>query len=118
MKQYFEAIKSALTPCTGDFLAGRTRQQVYNEMYPRDAFGEKVVSKDRVDAVIDARIEEFKQHKGEYRFLYRLNDPANTAGTTISIMKIWESEIDTLEGTVEFEGYSDSPSKMPIFRKK
>lgn len=132
IKQYFSHQLAETKPHTGDYLRGRTREDVVDSImsFEHGTHGEDTPSSEaeaqfrrsRIDHHVRAAIEEYKKRAGDRELYFMVENVKMTdAGSTaisVEIRKVWESELANF-GLEQYEYVrgGDSKDNMPRFRK-
>lgn len=104
-------------PCTGDYLCGRTREEMIeafrnNDIFPafRDNY---MFPETNLETYVDSRIALWKHHIGErmvFAIIPRSDD--TQSNINLEVVRVWESEIDEFCKNHQFQRMSES---IPIF---
>jgi hypothetical protein len=90
-------------PCNGDYLNGKSLSEAKNEFMKRyrPLIGDS--SKIDVDTVIQQKIQEWKEHKGQrLLFMFVEQSYQDTNNINLNMQKVWEGDLDELASKYSF----------------
>ena len=116
MNNMRELLKKQLdesTPCDGDYLKGRTIEEVANELFAK-LTENGTSSLENLQEYVVRVTEDWKLHKGEKMLYVAEQTNGNQKHRVIQIAKIWESEMDQYADK-PFARYMGKDETIPMF---
>jgi hypothetical protein len=108
-------------PCDGDYLKGRTIDEVVAGMIevlnlPVESDEKPQVNREELVRLVERRVVEWKAHQGQRVVYYLLATPRPGGDVTLQVFKIWESQIDRLHETLELAPNAPVIGDLPRLR--